>query len=72
MLYLKAVLSGFVAASIAYILIVGVKVWRADGMVPVFALLRSPWVIVLLTIAFGAGLWLTLHFAGAKTPSLAP
>jgi hypothetical protein len=71
MLFFKGVLGGLIGACIVYMLIVGLKVSKSVGFVNVIAVLRTPWVIVLLTIAFGIGLWLTLHFAGPKTTSLA-
>lgn len=64
MLFFKGISGGLIAACIVYILIVGLKVWQSVGFVNVIAVLRTPWVIVLLTIAFGVGLWLTLHIAG--------
>ena len=70
MLFFKGVLGGLTAACIVYILIVGLRVWQSVGMVNVIAVLRTPWVIVLLTIAFGIGLWLTLRIAGPSTASL--
>jgi hypothetical protein len=66
MLFFKGFLGGITAACIIYILIVSLKVWRSLGFVNVIAVLRTPWVIVLLTIAFGIGLWLTVRFTGPQ------
>ena len=67
MLFFKGVLGGLIAACIVYILIVGLKVWQSVGFVNVIAVLRTPWVIVLLTIAFGIGLCLTLQIAAGRS-----
>lgn len=69
--FFKGVFGGLFAACIVYILIVGLKVWQSVGFVNVIAVLRTPSVIVLLTIAFGIGLWLTLNIMGPKAPGLA-
>jgi chromate transport protein ChrA len=71
MLYLKAILGGVVGVCIVLVLIVGAKAWHAHraapeygaivGFVNLTAVLHTPWVIALLLLAFGVGLWLTLH-----------
>jgi len=70
-LFLKAVAVGLMSACIAFFLITAAKSWQAyrtatrigavAGFVSVGAVLRTPWVAVVLILAFGLGLWGTLR-----------
>jgi hypothetical protein len=71
-IFIKSVLGGILASSLVWFAVVSVYMWkayaatRAQGTTGLIAsangwdyLLHSPWVVILLTLAFGIGLYVT-------------
>ena len=75
MIFVKSILGGVVATTIMWLAVIGTSMWRWEetrkqqeytGLGAVAGgwtyLLRSPLVVILLTLAFGAGLYVTAHW----------
>lgn len=80
MFFIKSLAGGIAAAIVAWAVVVALELWRIgriyQNMQPGplravafewgYYMLQKPWVILFLTISFGAGLWLTSYYLARR------
>ena len=83
MFFLKCLFGGIAAVTLTWVLIVFLATWRAFRALPAVEpqplravaggwqyLMQLPWVLALLTVSFGVGLWLTSHYLARASAAL--